>query len=43
VKNYSSKRAKKGKTAFRTPRYFIGQKVKSLKRLKSKKSGIRDF
>jgi len=32
MKNYSSKRAKKGKTAYRTPSKFIAQKTLSVQK-----------
>jgi len=38
MKKYSSKRAKKGKTAFRTPSVFIFQKSQQAARWKSKKT-----
>jgi len=36
MKKYSSKRAKKGKLAFRTPSQFISRKIEKIKRTKKK-------
>ncbi len=37
MKNYSSKQAKKGKTAYRTPSVFLYQKYQQIMKWKSKK------
>lgn len=43
MKNYSSKIAKKGKLAYRTPRRFIYQKYLKIKKIKSEESHRKPF